>query len=216
MGEEVKVTVIASGFRGQKPERRASMLTVEEAPVISTPQSPAPVTQISLVARDDGYHEPVAAPVLAPKPPRFLSQEEEEAVTVEPDKKDKVEEEETVKAEEPDPWSESGFFSTPAPSEPPANSAAVAEPLMETAATHEPEMMEPSAAPAPPRFAELAEEPVFTPLPREYVPAFTGRMRGPAAPDENQTQPGSMLFPETDEETQPDLERPTFLRNLRL
>ena len=34
MGEEVKITVIATGFRDQMPERRARMLSVEEAPVV--------------------------------------------------------------------------------------------------------------------------------------------------------------------------------------
>ena len=37
MGEEVKITVIATGFRDQMPERRARMLSVEEAPVVSVP-----------------------------------------------------------------------------------------------------------------------------------------------------------------------------------
>jgi hypothetical protein len=29
-------------------------------------------------------------------------------------------------------------------------------------------------------------------------------------------QPAEMLFPDTDEDLQPDLEKPTFLRNLQL
>ena len=37
MGDEVKITVIATGFRDQMPERRARMLSVEEAPVVSVP-----------------------------------------------------------------------------------------------------------------------------------------------------------------------------------
>src|ERR1700756_1640920 len=37
MGDEVKITVIATGFRDQMPERRARMLNVEEAPVLSVP-----------------------------------------------------------------------------------------------------------------------------------------------------------------------------------
>jgi cell division protein FtsZ len=37
MGDEVKITVIATGFRDQMPERRARMLNVEEAPVVSVP-----------------------------------------------------------------------------------------------------------------------------------------------------------------------------------
>ncbi|HUD66032.1 MAG TPA: cell division protein FtsZ, partial [Candidatus Sulfotelmatobacter sp.] len=37
MADEVKITVIATGFRDQMPERRARMLSVEDAPVISVP-----------------------------------------------------------------------------------------------------------------------------------------------------------------------------------
>src|SRR5246127_1538576 len=37
MADEVKITVIATGFRDQMPERRARMLSVEEAPVLSVP-----------------------------------------------------------------------------------------------------------------------------------------------------------------------------------
>jgi cell division protein FtsZ len=54
MGEDVKITVIATGFRDQMPERRARMLNVEEAPVVSVPvmapgnwmpeKNPAPAT----------------------------------------------------------------------------------------------------------------------------------------------------------------------------
>src|SRR6202012_4398819 len=41
MGDEVKITVIATGFRDQMPERRARMLNVEELPVISVPVLPS-------------------------------------------------------------------------------------------------------------------------------------------------------------------------------
>ena len=64
MGEEVKITVIATGFRDQMPERRARMLSVEEAPVISVP----------VVAPDNWLGEPVPAPA----PLQFQSQMEEE------------------------------------------------------------------------------------------------------------------------------------------
>jgi cell division protein FtsZ len=37
MDEEVKITVIATGFRDQMPERRARMLNIEETPVVSVP-----------------------------------------------------------------------------------------------------------------------------------------------------------------------------------
>jgi cell division protein FtsZ len=61
MGDEVKITVIATGFRDQMPERRARMLSVEEAPVISVP----------VVAPDTWLKDP------ASEPARFLSQDEE-------------------------------------------------------------------------------------------------------------------------------------------
>ena len=67
MGDEVKITVIATGFREQMPERRARMLNVEEAPVVSVP----------VVAPDNWFEEPAAA-APAPAPARFLSQDEEE------------------------------------------------------------------------------------------------------------------------------------------
>jgi cell division protein FtsZ len=77
MGDEVKITVIATGFRDQMPERRARMLSVEETPVVSVP----------VVAPDnwmrEGEKEPqpkVEAqpePVKAPAPLRFMSQDED-------------------------------------------------------------------------------------------------------------------------------------------
>jgi cell division protein FtsZ len=211
MGDEVKITVIATGFRDQMPERRARMMAVAEAPVVSIPQSPAPVAQISLVARDEGFREPAAAPVLAPKPLRFLSQDEEdEEDTVKAGEKD------TVKADDSDTWDKSGFFTPISPSEPSADSAALAEPPVEAAAALEPEEMEPAAAPAPPRFAELAEEPAYNPQPRDYAPQFPGGARIRTGMNEHRAQPPTSLFPEANEESQPDLEKPTFLRNLRL
>jgi len=76
MGDEVKITVIATGFRDQMPERRARMLSVEEAPVISVP----------VVAPDNWMREaaPVAA-AAAPPRARFLSEEEEGTEDAEPD-----------------------------------------------------------------------------------------------------------------------------------
>jgi cell division protein FtsZ len=61
MGDEVKITVIATGFKDQMPERRARMLSVEESPMLSVP----------VVAPDTWLEE-------QPKPPaRFMSQAEE-------------------------------------------------------------------------------------------------------------------------------------------
>jgi cell division protein FtsZ len=78
MGDEVKITVIATGFRDQMPERRARMLSVEEAPVVSVP----------VMAPDNWLEESAQAPEAQPVSPRFQSQEEES-------------EEETVEADEP-------------------------------------------------------------------------------------------------------------------
>jgi len=73
MGEEVKITVIATGFRDQMPERRARMLTVEETPVISVP----------VVAPDTWLNEPQMEPRPASAAPsaRFLSEAEEQKET---------------------------------------------------------------------------------------------------------------------------------------
>ena len=60
------------GFRDQMPERRARMLSVEEAPVVSVP----------VMAPDNWMREPAPAPAAAaaPAPPRFLSEDEEAAI----------------------------------------------------------------------------------------------------------------------------------------
>jgi cell division protein FtsZ len=60
MGDEVKITVIATGFKDQMPERRARMLSVEETPMISVP----------VMAPETWLQEPTA-------PARFLSQDED-------------------------------------------------------------------------------------------------------------------------------------------
>ncbi|HEY2472646.1 MAG TPA: cell division protein FtsZ [Terracidiphilus sp.] len=64
MGDEVKITVIATGFRDQMPERRARMLNVEELPVITVPVLPA-----------ENWMREKAPP--APPAPRFMSEDED-------------------------------------------------------------------------------------------------------------------------------------------
>src|SRR6201995_2348356 len=58
MGDEVKITVIATGFRQDMPERRARMLNVEDGPVISAP----------VMSAEAGMPEPVAAVEERPVP----------------------------------------------------------------------------------------------------------------------------------------------------
>ncbi|HEX4284864.1 MAG TPA: cell division protein FtsZ [Terracidiphilus sp.] len=69
MGDEVKITVIATGFGDQMPERRARMLSVEQAPVISVP----------MMASDawmrDGAERPSAS--ATPSAPRFMSEDDD-------------------------------------------------------------------------------------------------------------------------------------------
>ena len=69
MGEDVKITVIATGFRDQMPERRARMLSVEETPVVSVP----------VVAPDNWLRETEPAPEPAPASARFMGQDEDAA-----------------------------------------------------------------------------------------------------------------------------------------
>jgi cell division protein FtsZ len=192
MGEEVKITVIATGFRDQSQERRARMLNVAEEPVVSAPADSAPVASVPVVAPDNWLSEPVPAP--APAPARFLSQDEDE--------------EEGLKAARLD--APAPFF-TPVPV---ADSARIVAPLVPAAAAVEPPEMEVVAEPARPKFAELSEEPAYTPLPRDYSADFTGGARGSAVPDEFRGNSSSAQYPENDEEAQRDLEKPAFLRRL--
>ena len=68
MGDEVKITVIATGFKDQMPERRARMLNVEELSVVTVP----------VVAADAWMREKTPAPPPEPAPLRFMSEEEDE------------------------------------------------------------------------------------------------------------------------------------------
>ena len=65
MGEDVKITVIATGFRDQMPERRARMLNVEEIPVVSVP----------VVSSGSWMRE--SKPEPAAQPARFMSEEDD-------------------------------------------------------------------------------------------------------------------------------------------
>jgi cell division protein FtsZ len=68
MGEEVKVTVIATGFRDQMPERRARMLSVEEKVAGSVP----------VVAADNWLSDGPEKQAEEIPQARFMSQDEEE------------------------------------------------------------------------------------------------------------------------------------------
>lgn len=67
MGDEVKITVIATGFRDQMPERRARMLTMSDVTAAAVP----------VVTSESWLDEPQPAPAAEQGPPRFQSEEEE-------------------------------------------------------------------------------------------------------------------------------------------
>ena len=186
MGDEVKITVIATGFRDQMPERRARMLEVEEAPVVSVPVS------VPLVAPDNWFEEPKAVAPVAPAPARFLSEEDEETAD-----------------------SDAAFFfssATPVVATTVNVSPTPISADQEVATQVEPE---PADAPARPRFAEMLEEPAFTPLPRDYAAEFGSAVREPVDAGENSAQPSTPLFTEPGIEEQRDLDIPAIMRRLR-
>jgi cell division protein FtsZ len=184
MGEEVKITVIATGFRDQMPDRRARMLNVAETPVVSVP----------VVAAGSWMREP-AQPAGPPAPPRFQSEEEDR-------------EEERIEAGEP------VYFSASSAAVPQNSSAAAATAKTSGDSEFRARIEAELGAPSRPRFAELAEEPVYTPLPKDYASDFPAMARGAAkaAAEEPRTIAGTALFTGPDEEAERDLDVPAFMR----
>ena len=180
MGDEVKITVIATGFRDQMPERRARMLTMEDVPVVSVP----------VVASETWLDDPAPAPAAEAGPPRFQSEEEEP-------------EEESMEASEP------VFF---AASGPVTSSIKVVGPPSAMAEVEQEEEF--TEAPARPRFAEMAEERISTPLPRDYASDFGSAARTPAPNEENSAAEPDVLLRQSKEQSERDLDVPAFMRRL--
>ena len=201
MGDDVKITVIATGFRDQMPERRSRMLDVEAIPVVSVP----------VVAPDTWMKDSDPAPL------RFLSEVEEEAAP-------KLEAWSPIQTPvqapvtTPEPELAPVMASAPAP-------AAVAptpvsqqwQPEPEVAPVpvsrfaHEPEI---PSAPARPRFAELAEPAssasnpaqTYAPLPRDYANEIPNII-----PERSQSTAASIYGLASTPDHQ-DLDVPAFLR----
>jgi cell division protein FtsZ len=78
MQDEVKITVIATGFRDQMPQRRARMLNVEDAPVVSVPvmSGESWMAESVQTAVSPAVPRVPEAPA-PPPPPRFMSEDEE-------------------------------------------------------------------------------------------------------------------------------------------
>jgi hypothetical protein len=149
------------------------------------------VVTVPVVSGGNWMSEPAQTPA-APATLRFQSEEEEEEqvpiVTAEP----------AVVATAM-PKSKSAASRTKPP----------VQPAAETKSVIEPEPAESSR----PRFAELAEDPVYTPLPRDYAPDFTPGSRDSSLPKVEERVPaGAALFSGSGEESEADLEVPAFLR----
>jgi cell division protein FtsZ len=188
MGDDVKITVIATGFRDQMPERRARMLDVEATPVVSVP----------VVAPDSWMKE--SKQDTNSTPLRFMSEVEDEEAGTE------------VWINTPEPVAKAEVAAPVAVAEavPIAASVAVREtnPLEAFGGrfSHEPET---AASPARPRFAELADTPTYAPLPRDYATELhsTDAARNPGTASN-----AAAIFAQPAESEQTDLDVPAFLR----
>src|SRR5215472_6940222 len=208
MGEEVKITVIATGFRDQMPngDRRTRMLAVEETPL--------PVISVPVMATDTWMREPIVVSATAaasekaavatavvepevmddpiPAPPRFMSEDDDDM-----DQRPAVEDEEPVFA-----------------------SAVISkEAAATTCVSSDSERFEQLFAgqelaelPARPKFAELSEESAYKPLPRDYANDLGNGVRTSAGVEDRRPQPVGALFSDRPEEAERDLEVPTFMR----
>jgi cell division protein FtsZ len=201
MGEEVKITVIATGFGDQMPERRARMLNVEEAPVVSVPVTVPVVSPDSWMREPSTPHAvPAAAPSrasaavaaepeppAAPAPPRFMSQDEDAA---------------SEKA---------FFFSSPSTTPPVATTVTVATP-----ARPEPESFPEPMAVGAVMPEERYAEPGIAVQPRDYADDFEPAS-GSAVLQESEIAPGAVtsLFGDSSNAAERDLDVPAFLRRLK-
>jgi len=210
MGDDVKITVIATGFRDQMPERRSRMLDVASTPIVSVP----------VVAPDSWMKESDPAPL------RFLSEVEEEAAP-------KLEAWSPIPSPAPQAIQPSAPpVPTPAP-EPDlapelapvmaAAPAAVASPqpwetepavIPASRFAYEPET---PSAPARPRFAELAEPAnpaqTYAPLPRDYATEIPNILpNSNSARSQANSIYGLASTPEHHGHEHQDLDVPAFLR----
>jgi len=204
MGEEVKITVIATGFRDQMPERRARMLSVEDTPVVSVP----------VVAPDNWLREPIGAPVaVTPAPAKVEPEPEQESWSAPAARVEKAPAPPRFMSEEEDEKDEAFFFAS-------------SQPAVATTVTFAPPPAKPSAEPepAPEHVIEPAQfdEPVEIARPEPAMRDYANEFRAeefrvdPRAETEAEAEPAPpSLFEEREEEPQRDLDVPAFLRRLK-
>jgi cell division protein FtsZ len=199
MGDEVKITVIATGFHDQSPERRARMLSVEDVPVTSVP----------ILSSDNWMREPAASAVSVP----LSGSSEPKPVKLESSPVAKPAAGSVVPEAEPIP-APPRFMSEEEETEDPAGAAPagihMASAEREMAAFEELFAGTEPLGPARPRFAELGEEPLYKPLPRDYAGDLGNGVR-PTVPAE---QSGAM-FAGKPEDMERDLEVPAFMRRMQ-
>jgi cell division protein FtsZ len=197
MGDEVKITVIATGFRDQMPQRRARMLSVGDVLMVEEP-----VVSVPVMASGNWMGESAAAAKKADTPVPFLSEVDGDENFEESDK-------------------EFFFSSKPLVSAngKHATTAAVASLGAEFDAqfgsgfgTREQELV---ASAARPQFAEMSHEMDSSGLRRDYASDFGAGARGSMEANERHAQPATAILAEPAEEPHKDLDTPAFLRRLR-
>jgi cell division protein FtsZ len=189
MGDEVKITVIATGFRDQMPDRRARMLNVEELPVVSVP------VMAPIAAKPAPVPEPEPAPVA--QVPRFMSQDEDEVEVVTP-MKDSFFAAAPAAIREPEP----AVMEAP---------ASMALPKLDPAFIPQ---AAPTVASAATKIPELIDETAYTPLPRDYASDYGSNSRLTMEAEEH-AQTLSALFPDEEKDSGRDLDVPAFMRRLQ-
>jgi cell division protein FtsZ len=183
MGDDVKITVIATGFRDQMPERRARMLDVEATPVVSVP----------VVAPDHWMKDADSAPL------RFMSEVEDGESGPQARLRSWTPSAEGIATE-----SELSRISTAVVGT--ATAAVADSPVEEPVAGFEADFL---PTPARPRFTELAEAHTYAPLPRDYAAEF--HPSGNAV-SERLVNPAPSIYGLGAETEHTDLDVPAFLR----
>ena len=187
MGDDVKITVIATGFRDQMPERRARMLDVEPIPVVSVP----------VVAPNSWMKETEQPqPQSDPSKLRFLSETEDDS--------------HAPSQSESHPRAQ--LQAWPPPETSYAHSAAAVAEVAPIAIESDPEPH--SESPFPDYGRRPSYEPAtaahnpYTPLPRDYA----NELHSSSVAAERPTVAASPVFTQHAENEHPDLDIPAFLR----
>jgi len=219
MGEEVKITVIATGFRDQMPERRARMLTVDEAPAAEEEAAEAALASDAVpVENADRWLEEQAVPAEPPTPKApFLSESLPEAPAAEEEAAEAALASDAVPVENADRWLEEQAV----PAEPPTPKA----PFLSESLPEAPAVQPPAAPAEDPFFFSSAEPPVATTVtvdePAELPPdsaevessseEFSLRPSNVPLPDVS----APSTFSDSGSDDTRDLDVPAFMRRLQ-